>query len=814
MHRLPEARLILRGFVLLVVGQLTLALPQRVHSQDEKPAVSEQPNRQEEAVGGRPSIRFSFARAPWKDVFQALAGSANLSLHIGELPSGSFSYVDSRTYSPDEAIDRINLFLIPQRFVLVRSDELLSVISLDDEAGMRQLDVMAELVPLEELPSRSGRRIIKCLFPLADLSPEQAVQELSGLLLMRDPVLLRNTNQLLVTDTAGKLQLVERILTALSSTPGSSGPVRKIPLGELDVDAALAQVRPHVGLEPLLMTGPDISLSIDLNGRQLLVSGSREKVKVVEGVLKSLQVNSRKGPERAPRHFRPHPVGTADLQTVTSVLQTLLADEDVRLAPDAKSNQVALMATDDLHTLVDRTIRQLTSADVTEFKAIPLRSVDPRHAVPFLQGMYANRDADDGKPSAGPRPRIDADPATGRLLVRAKASQIAEIEHVLDQLGESGQPNESSLRLLPFRGERGRRILEAAQRFWPDSERLLILPAWESAPEDQPQEREITPDPERRDPERRKPAPASQSDNADSHPPRTSPVRSVVERRADSLRAQLTPQGILIQSGDLDELNRFEKHLRMIAGPEGSSRMGLAVFYLKHTTVDEADRLLRRWLETEAPGSSYDSSSGKAFVSASAGSFGAPTIFADSRLNRLFVHGARSDLDAIERHLKVIDREDSLTDVRTRGTPRVISLRHARAAEVAMVIRDAYIGRIAATAEERRQAVQLAQRQPQAMPDRRADQLPALPSPTAALPDLSEQPRMTLATDIQRNALIVTAPSQLADEVEQLALAMDRQSEKAVRLITTNRATATHVHAAVKNIFSDQVRGAKTLTRE
>jgi hypothetical protein len=215
------------------------------------------------------TARFSFSRAPWKEVLQFLATNANLSLHIGELPGGSFTYIDSRAYTPDEAIDRINLFLIPQRFVLVRSGDLLSVIALDDEAGVRQLDAMAELIEPAELAGRSSQQLVKCLFPLGSAEPDQALQELGGLLLMQEPVLLKNTNQLLVTDTVGKLITVEIVLARLSNRPNAVGPIKRFALGELDAEQVLTQIRPHVGLEPLAMSGADISLSIDASGRQL-----------------------------------------------------------------------------------------------------------------------------------------------------------------------------------------------------------------------------------------------------------------------------------------------------------------------------------------------------------------------------------------------------------------------------------------------------------------------------------------------------------------------------------------------------------------
>ena len=87
-----------------------------------------------------------FARFAGEWFVEWLAESGGYALHVNDLPLGSFTYSDERFYTHDEAINRINMFLIPQRYTLVRSEQLLSVISLVDEISIRQLDSMARTV--------------------------------------------------------------------------------------------------------------------------------------------------------------------------------------------------------------------------------------------------------------------------------------------------------------------------------------------------------------------------------------------------------------------------------------------------------------------------------------------------------------------------------------------------------------------------------------------------------------------------------------------------------------------------------------------
>ncbi|MCP4785288.1 MAG: general secretion pathway protein, partial [Fuerstiella sp.] len=120
------------------------------------------------------ALQFSFDGAPWRDVIQWLADSSDLALHVGGLPTGSFTYSDLNSFTPQEAIDRVNLFLLPQGYSLVRSGKLLSVINLTDPRSMQQLNALAILVTVEQLDQLSDHDVVKCIFPLGELDAEDA----------------------------------------------------------------------------------------------------------------------------------------------------------------------------------------------------------------------------------------------------------------------------------------------------------------------------------------------------------------------------------------------------------------------------------------------------------------------------------------------------------------------------------------------------------------------------------------------------------------------------------------------------------------
>ena len=88
----------------------------------------------------------TFEGAPWRDVIQFLAETSGLALHVTDLPTGTFTYNDDSEFTPGGAIDRVNLFLLPEGFTLIRSKGLLSLINLSDRRSAQQLDTLARLI--------------------------------------------------------------------------------------------------------------------------------------------------------------------------------------------------------------------------------------------------------------------------------------------------------------------------------------------------------------------------------------------------------------------------------------------------------------------------------------------------------------------------------------------------------------------------------------------------------------------------------------------------------------------------------------------
>jgi type II secretory pathway component GspD/PulD (secretin) len=799
------------------------------------------------ATDAAASLRFSFEQAPWRDVINWIADEADLALHVGELPTGSFTYVDPNAFSHEQALDRINLFLLPQGFTLVRSGKLLSVINLSDPRSKQQLDAIAELIPAEALDQRSDHEVVKCILPLGEISADAAVEELAVLKLMSTPDVLTRTNQLMITDTVRKLKSVKSVLDAFQTTEMANGTiVKSFALQHVDAEDVLLVARPHLGLATGEMIGIDVSLSADLQGKNIFVTGVEDKVKLLEGLVTAIDQ-----PEKSSEStdgeavLRSHRVEGGNVEVVYSVLQTLLAGKTVRMSMDERAGSVVALASEQVQQEIAQTVTQLQASE-EEFAVIQLKTIDPYLAVSLLEEMLdldelesrASASTSSSSRSRDPRsrdynpkpeivdiPKIDADPGNMRLFVRAKPYQLEQIRKIVEELDANSSAGSSDvIRIFPLRGKSALQVLLTAAKFWrADNPIILYASPEESVPEQT--ERVVTE--ERGDPDRQS-LPSEQSTPSepeltlaqsmgaellvsvtDSDSTNARLLTNNPDSQEPAIRCQLTSRGLLLHSEDVDALNLFENHLRTIAGPVDAMPSAPIVFYLKYTKAEDALRMLAELMDggqmvEDAFGgtlvngyvSSLDSLFGS-FVTSSDGTTtmtsGSITVVADTRLNRLIAQGTAADVERIENYLEIIDKDRSLTEIETHGTSHVIELYNTKASEVATAIRDAYAGRVAgssATGQPNQQgSPQQAKGGREAAAAKgeeaeRGDSKKQTAKKPTSPAKRSLEPMMTIAVHERSNSLIVTAPDPLFQEVQALAKSIDARGEQTVEVVT------------------------------
>ncbi len=748
------------------------------------------------------ALRFSFAGAPWRDVIQWLADEGDLALHVGDLPTGSFTYSDPNPYTHQRAIDRVNLFLLPQGFTVVRSGQLLSVINLGDPRSVKQLDALAELVTVDQLADQNDHDVVKCFFPLVELEPEEAVQELAALKLMTKPAVFEKTKQLLITDTAAQLKNVKSVLDSFVPSQMDNGTVVKsFTLKYVDAEDVLVVARPHLGLATGEMIGIDVSLSADVQGKNIFVTGIEDKVKLIEGLVTAIDHPKQDmSTANGAMELKAYPVDGGNVETVYNVLQTLLAGKTVRLSMDEAASSVVALASPAVQREIEQTVLQL-QANEAEFEVIPLKTVDPYFAISLLEEMLDLPDALDDPEEIDPdAPKIDADPANMRLFVRAKRPRIEQIKKIVAGLDiSSSAGSDDQIRIFPMKGKQAEQVLTTAAKFWRAANPVFL---YQTGDVDTGERTERVPGSDLKTTSLQPVQPVALSI------PSELLLTSGGNSSAPSIRCQITSRGLLMQSEDTRALDHFEDHLRTIAGPPDSIPSPPIVFYMKYTKADDAIRMLAELLDGgEAAGLAESGSLVNGYVSSSdsfLGSLvtsrdgtitmtsGSITIVADSRLNRLITQGTASDIDRIEQYLKIVDKDNSITAIETYGTSRVIELVHTKANEVAAAIRDAYAGRVTAAAASTNQPGggnpqnQQAQREAVAIAAADAKQADSKKPPQqkkASQPPRDLEPKMTIAVHEPSNSLIVTAPEQLLTQVEKLAMSIDARGKQTVEVI-------------------------------
>lgn len=777
---------------LCVVGQQAAAVTERTAESADQAAVSPTGGGEAET-----QVQFSFDRVLWREVLDWLSKQSGLALHVTELPQGTFTYTDPGTYTISEAIDRLNMFLIPQGFSIVRSGSLLSVVDLNEPAGLQQLASLAELARVDDLEQYRSHQVVRCMIPLGELSSRGVVEELSVLQLMTEPKVMEGSNQLLITDTASRMLEIREIVASMRQGPASNKHVlRTLQLDHLSMEQFLNAARPHLGLEASELANDSLSISTDDSGTLLFVSGTERSISLLSELLDV--IDQPVAPVKAagtPQELRTHRVRGENLQAVYDVLVTILADRSIRLSMENATNSIVALAEEDVHQRIESTIAQMEGGE-KEFAVVDLKSLDPYFAITLLDEMFELTSDDDDR--SDQQLKIDADPLSRRLFIRGKKDSVTEIREVIERLDNADVGD--GRRLVPLFGSDAKQVLQLSKSSWGGSnpirdhsdpaqirtsisERVVASQSTGSTGNHSKSRNNAQPIPE------------------ESHdtPFRVSGFVSTdsesSDRKAPPIRVEVTSQGIVIDSNDSEALEAFEKHVRNVASSENTPAVRTVVYYLKFSTADEATRLLADLLDGATSvldsqdraqlvnavvgspstaswmGSYLRSSEGATVVSA-----GSLTVISDSRLNRLICMGNERDLGLIEEYLEVIDRDQSLTDIQIHGRSHVIELLNTRASEIIEVVREAYGERVAMSSEQRIQ--QQARQSSRDRGDNNRNE-PEVKVQTSS----NSEPQMTLAVHERSNSLIVTAPDALFQEVEQLVRTLDDKGAETVEVV-------------------------------
>ena len=831
--------------------------------------------------GEEATLEFNFRHQPWQQVLEWFAQEADLSLITDFYPEGTFNYRDTRRYTPAEAIDLMNGVLLIKGYTLVRRHRLLTLVNLDDEIPPQ----LVELVPLTELDYRGEFELIKCLFQLAKLDAADAEEEISKLVGPQGAIVaLPKASQILITETAGRLRTIRSVIESVENPrAGMQQGILEVELNHVTPEDVLTVARPLLSLEDESNVSEDIRIAVDPFTSRIFATGTRESIQKLQDIVPLVD----RAPNSAQRpiavleqpQMGAYDIGKADGAQVLSVVQTLLAGlPDVRLSVDPVTNKLIALARPAEHRTIMETLRML-EGDAERTEVIQLRR-DPQLIILAINKLFGLDDEE----TAAQGPKVDGDPTTMKLFVHGTRSQIAQVRELVEQI--EGPESENALgmrqkvRILPFSGSGAKSALETAELLFrtrrdnpirvvspstqvggvreqtpavtprssppaadeaapaPDSpapdetldrrtETSRPVTTWlVSYPQAPPAESPESESPESKERPRAADQPKpSQSGSTDSGTASTTGSVQSESRRPAEIVVQITPNGVIIASDDLDALDEFETLVRSFM--EGDSVLGgePTVFWLKYAKADVVAETLQQILGGGSTTTGGTSLLGEvaSSVLGDAGGFlsgvlgggsssvptGSASIVADVRLNCLIVQASATDLNLIERVLPVIDRESGPESVQTSGKPRLIPVVYLAADDMATILRQVYTDRVAGNQPQGRGGGGGGGGGGQQFSP--ADFFRRLRGGGGGRGGGGQAqrqvPQMTIGVDSRSNSLIVTAAEPLFNEVEALVRELDQEGMEAddSMSVVTVKTNPELIQQALASMVGEQV---------
>lgn len=440
------------------------------------PAVPQTPAAAEST--GETKITFSFGRMDWDELIEWFAEQAELSLQLETtLPEGTFSYQDTREYTVAEGIDLLNNVLMLKGVTLVRNEQQLMVVDLEQ--------IPEQLIPnvtSEQLGDRGRYEIVNCTFNLQFARADDLQPEIRDLVNGNygKVIAIRLANQLVIRETVGNLRSIKALVDdAELRAKSQKRPVESITLQSITADEAMVLARSLFGIADDEFSDEDqtIWISPDTLGLRLYYRGDEDRV---EQLMQLLEVADQAGDDVQPSPDDIFSLKTyvvrQDPEMALKVLQTLLANRhpDIRadVAPQAQAVLIYGRPAD--HALAQATIEEMGNS--IDFGVIDLRDYDPQDVLDILKDTFgiveASSTADAAAtPSYGPK--VVVDPLRNRLVVRGTKAQVEEITRFVESIDppRSNDGYRSRARVIPLTGSAAESAISRAQTLWPSIDR-------------------------------------------------------------------------------------------------------------------------------------------------------------------------------------------------------------------------------------------------------------------------------------------------------------------------------------------------------
>lgn len=819
--------LLCRSFLLIAIAcPFGLAQPQ-------DPVAS--PEAAQPKIATTKNVQLTFREQEWLPALQWLAAEQELNLDWQTLPEGTFNLHSSQNFSLEEAEDLINLQLLGRGFTLLRRGEVLRVVPLKD------IDVT--LVPHVEadlLESSQSHQFVRVSFPLEWMIADEAAKEFLPLMSPFGKLFpMASSNRLEAMDAVVNLREVHRLLTRAEKDEGRRERIAEFILKHRKAEEVASKVRQLVGLSPdttsassgvqtqldieqarfkveavkqmgpsakELLTDKKPSIFITVNDKEnsILVNAPPNKIEIVRQAIDAMD---KPLPPAASTwetigKVKVHEVAGFDPDTVSKLLTSLqergnLAKE-TRIQHEAAYNRLIVFASPEDHLTISQVVDSFR-AEKRSASVLQLVSLDPVYAAKSIQLVLKSPE----RPSSAPgvasdgKFQIEADPDHRRLLLWATPDEVTEVREFLIRLGESFSQSlaTSQMHILQLNGSSIDDVSERMKALWSDmSDSPLIIE--EKAPKDDSDS---------------KPIPTTQ-------PPPLSPAvvpavsisaptdgTKLISKLEVATATKSTASDGKLSGSDEPALRSGKAPVRIVEGENGEviilsrdpvaaesakrllqqltpASNNLRIISLKHAQAMSVKVQLEAMLLHTITQSTSKLSTSQPLK-----------IDVDSRTNRLLIQNANSrQIELVEQLVPVIDQPNSDNDRLTR-VHRVYRFQNRRANDVVDAVKEVY-----------RDLLSVNDRVLSASATGRSTSYNENLAASANNPEY--QGLMALGVDREANAMIISAPSYLVDDVIALMELMDTPNDSGAMAVVpfTMKATDTKTQEAISRLLLRQ----------
>lgn len=332
----------------------------------------------------QPTVSFAFKDQSIDQVVDFLARATGIPvIRETDVPKGKVTFISDRAYPLDDALRVLNTVLRTRGVVVRRDDEFLYFGSLANSPKTP--------VPTStdgQLPEGiSADQIVTVVIPLNNATAESVVAALTPLAAPYSSIVpLSEQNAVILTETAGQVDRLRSIATALDAQPGFRESVRVFQLEHVNADEVVPEVL-------------------------RLLSESENKVLVKQG-------------------------GAQVVEEISSV-------SGVRVIADTRLNAIVAVGVESRLEVVDQILTLLDAPSGSrraDYASFQLSELEPKEAQQLVTKLFDRTPEPD-------RPTVLPLPMHGKLIVTGSAAAIGKVEALLDEVdpgssetGDGGAP--------------------------------------------------------------------------------------------------------------------------------------------------------------------------------------------------------------------------------------------------------------------------------------------------------------------------------------------------------------------------------------